>query len=147
MLQGAPAAHTASSGRLGEGVRPSYVVRGLSVLALVDGAGPDGRDRPPQRSTGDLRLVGVGCRAVGADVDVVRLRLGHLLGRELEQPPGDAELDRARESQNSVAKIGTYLDQVVDVFYVTDQAGNKIEDEARLQHIRTRLLEASAGVE
>ncbi|QBX56155.1 GNAT family N-acetyltransferase [Nocardioides seonyuensis] len=38
VLQGAPAAHTASSGRLGEGVRPSYVVRGLSVLALVDGA-------------------------------------------------------------------------------------------------------------
>ena len=29
----------------------------------------------------------------------------------------------------SVAKIGTYLDQVVDVFYVTDQAGGKMTDE------------------
>ena len=31
----------------------------------------------------------------------------------------------------SLAKIGTYLDQVVDVFYVTDQAGRKIDDESR----------------
>ncbi len=45
----------------------------------------------------------------------------------------------------SVAKIGTYLDQVVDVFYVTDQAGNKINDEPWLQHIRTRLLAAIDG--
>ena len=29
------------------------------------------------------------------------------------------------------AKIGTYLDQVVDVFYVTDQQGRKMQDEAR----------------
>jgi [protein-PII] uridylyltransferase len=42
----------------------------------------------------------------------------------------------------SVAKIGTYIDQVVDVFYVTDQAGNKIHDEGRLQEISNRLLEA-----
>jgi [protein-PII] uridylyltransferase len=42
----------------------------------------------------------------------------------------------------SLAKIGTYLDQVVDVFYVTDQAGRKIDDESRLEQIRTRLLEA-----
>jgi [protein-PII] uridylyltransferase len=42
----------------------------------------------------------------------------------------------------SFAKIGTYLDQVVDVFYVTDQAGRKIADEERLEQIRTRLLEA-----
>lgn len=40
----------------------------------------------------------------------------------------------------SVAKIGTYLDQVVDVFYVTDQAGKKIEDEGQLRAIRERLL-------
>lgn len=38
------------------------------------------------------------------------------------------------------AKIGTFLDQVVDVFYVTDAAGAKIEDEARLEAIRRRLL-------
>jgi [protein-PII] uridylyltransferase len=42
----------------------------------------------------------------------------------------------------SVAKIGTYLDQVVDVFYVTDQAGHKIYDEERLKEIRVRLLDA-----
>jgi [protein-PII] uridylyltransferase len=42
----------------------------------------------------------------------------------------------------SVAKIGTYLDQVVDAFYVTDQSGGKVENEAQLRDIRTRLLEA-----
>ncbi|MGD9722462.1 MAG: [protein-PII] uridylyltransferase [Pirellulales bacterium] len=42
----------------------------------------------------------------------------------------------------AVAKIGTYLDQVVDVFYVTDAAGHKISDEGRLQEISARLLEA-----
>jgi [protein-PII] uridylyltransferase len=39
------------------------------------------------------------------------------------------------------AKIGTYLDQVVDVFYVTDPKGRKIEGETRLQQIRGRVLE------
>jgi len=39
------------------------------------------------------------------------------------------------------AKIGTYLDQVVDVFYVTDQQGRKVEDPAKLQLTRERLLE------
>ncbi len=42
----------------------------------------------------------------------------------------------------SVAKIGTYLDQVVDVFYVSDRQGRKIEDEGRLQEIRDKLLAA-----
>ena len=41
-----------------------------------------------------------------------------------------------------VARIGTYLDQVVDVFYVTDQGGGKIVDEDRLGEIRRRLHEA-----
>lgn len=41
----------------------------------------------------------------------------------------------------SRARIGTHLDQVVDVFYVTDREGNKVEDEGRLQEIRGRLLE------
>jgi [protein-PII] uridylyltransferase len=40
------------------------------------------------------------------------------------------------------AKVGTYLDQVVDAFYVTDQDGNKIEGAIRLQQIRGRLLDA-----
>lgn len=40
------------------------------------------------------------------------------------------------------AKIGTYLDQVVDVFYVTDAAsGQKVTSPERLQHTRQRLLE------
>lgn len=40
------------------------------------------------------------------------------------------------------AKIGTYLDQVVDVFYVTDAAsGEKVLSAERLQHTRRRLLE------
>ncbi len=42
----------------------------------------------------------------------------------------------------SVAKIGTYLDQVVDVFYVTDRNGRKISDEHRLNEINERLLQA-----
>lgn len=40
------------------------------------------------------------------------------------------------------AKIGTYLDQVVDVFYVTDLDGSKIVDEDRIDEIRERILEA-----
>lgn len=38
------------------------------------------------------------------------------------------------------AKIGTYLDQVVDVFYVVDRKGKKLESTAKLNEIRTRLL-------
>ena len=45
------------------------------------------------------------------------------------------------------AKIGTYIDQVVDVFYVTDQAGNKIEAPARLHATRRKLLEVIEAVE
>lgn len=47
----------------------------------------------------------------------------------------------------SVAKIGTYLDQVVDVFYVTDASGKKIDDQARLQAIRRRLLDEIDALE
>ena len=39
------------------------------------------------------------------------------------------------------ARIGTVMDQAVDVFYVTDADGNKIENEFRLQEIRGRLME------
>jgi len=38
------------------------------------------------------------------------------------------------------AKIGSHLDQAVDVFYVTDDAGQKIGDEQRLTEIRDSLL-------
>lgn len=47
----------------------------------------------------------------------------------------------------SLAKIATHLDQVVDVFYVTDAQGAKIEDEARLDAIRARLLEEIEAIE
>ena len=45
------------------------------------------------------------------------------------------------------AKIGTFLDQVVDVFYVTDQENRKIKDDGRLEEIRRRLMEAVESVE
>ncbi len=40
------------------------------------------------------------------------------------------------------AKISTHLDQVVDVFYVSDLEGNKIEESTALYLIRQRLLQA-----
>lgn len=39
------------------------------------------------------------------------------------------------------AKIGTYLDQVVDVFYVTERDGAKPQSDERLSGIRAQLLE------
>jgi [protein-PII] uridylyltransferase len=39
----------------------------------------------------------------------------------------------------SLAKIATHVDQVLDVFYVTDREGAKLPDEQRLQEIRTAL--------
>jgi [protein-PII] uridylyltransferase len=38
------------------------------------------------------------------------------------------------------AKIATNIDQVVDVFYVTNRGGGKIEDEDRLEHIRREMM-------
>jgi len=43
------------------------------------------------------------------------------------------------------AKVGTFLDQVVDVFYVTDHEGEKIVDEPRLHLLRETLLEVIEG--
>jgi [protein-PII] uridylyltransferase len=42
----------------------------------------------------------------------------------------------------SVAKVSTNLDQIVDVFYVTDQNGDKVEDEQRLLDIRETLTKS-----
>jgi [protein-PII] uridylyltransferase len=39
-----------------------------------------------------------------------------------------------------LAKIATHFDQVVDVFYLTEQDGRKITDEQRLEEIRNTLL-------
>jgi len=39
------------------------------------------------------------------------------------------------------AKIGTYLDQVVDVFYVTDREQQKVTDPRRLDEVQSELLE------
>lgn len=41
-----------------------------------------------------------------------------------------------------IAKIGTYIDQVVDVFYVTDANGNKVDNELRLAEIRSSVYHA-----
>jgi [protein-PII] uridylyltransferase len=41
-----------------------------------------------------------------------------------------------------LAKVSTSADRVLDVFYVTDERGRKVEDADALQRIRTTLLEA-----
>jgi [protein-PII] uridylyltransferase len=41
-----------------------------------------------------------------------------------------------------VAKVSTHLDQVVDVFYVTDLAGAKVTEPTRLYTLRQNLLRA-----
>jgi [protein-PII] uridylyltransferase len=38
------------------------------------------------------------------------------------------------------AKIGTYLDQVVDVFYVTERDGRKVRDDQRAADVRAALM-------
>ncbi len=42
----------------------------------------------------------------------------------------------------SVAKIATSLDQVLDVFYVSDLSGNKVMDAARIDQIQQQLVAA-----
>ncbi len=44
-----------------------------------------------------------------------------------------------------VAKISTNVDQVADVFYVTDATGTKVQDDNRLEHIRLSLYGRLAG--
>jgi len=39
----------------------------------------------------------------------------------------------------SLAKIATHRDQVLDVFYVTDREGSKLQDDRRLAEIRAEL--------
>ena len=46
-----------------------------------------------------------------------------------------------------LAKITTHVDQVVDVFYVTDREGKKIESSDQLQKIREQLLAAIKEME
>jgi len=45
------------------------------------------------------------------------------------------------------ARIATYGERAIDVFYVQDALGDKIEAPARLKRIRERLLEALAAPE
>jgi [protein-PII] uridylyltransferase len=40
-----------------------------------------------------------------------------------------------------LAKINTYVNRVLDVFYVTDSEGHKIESEGALAGIKTRILD------
>ena len=42
------------------------------------------------------------------------------------------------------AKIGSHVDQIVDVFYVTSSEGIKISDPAKLEFVKNTLLEAVA---
>ncbi len=44
------------------------------------------------------------------------------------------------------AKIGTSVDQVVDVFYVTDRQGCKVLDQGRLDDIRAQLFEVITSI-
>jgi len=44
------------------------------------------------------------------------------------------------ELEVHMAKIGTYIDQVVDVFYLTDRDNRKIDSKQQLAEIRNTLL-------
>lgn len=50
------------------------------------------------------------------------------------------------ETSVGYAKIGTYIDQVVDVFYVTDLVGNRILGDNDIETIKHRLLAAIESV-
>ncbi len=43
------------------------------------------------------------------------------------------------------ARIATYAHQVIDVFYVTDESGNKIRNKNQIQLIRKEILRAVTG--
>ena len=49
--------------------------------------------------------------------------------------------------QISLAKINTEGTQVADVFYVTDENGQKITDPASIEKIKTRILSTIAQLE
>ena len=60
------------------------------------------------------------------------------------------ELTRALTNLNlqiSSAKISTYGEKVVDVFYVKNLFGHKVEHDSRLEEIRTKLLQVLAEPE
>jgi [protein-PII] uridylyltransferase len=42
------------------------------------------------------------------------------------------------------AHIATYGERAVDVFYLTDQAGQKIENPAKLKALQAKLLKAAS---
>ncbi|MFO1043962.1 MAG: [protein-PII] uridylyltransferase [Planctomycetaceae bacterium] len=46
-----------------------------------------------------------------------------------------------------LAKIATHFDQVLDVFFVTDETGQKIHDSERLKNIRQQLMSALTDFE
>ncbi len=46
-----------------------------------------------------------------------------------------------------LAKIGTHFDQVIDVFYVTDQAGRKVTNTQQIREIRGTLWDRLAHFE
>ena len=61
-------------------------------------------------------------------------------GRSIYDPQARGDLVRVcRQSDVSLAKIAPHRDQVVDVFYVTDREGSKLQDDRRLAEIRAEL--------
>lgn len=42
------------------------------------------------------------------------------------------------------AKIDTHLDQIADVFYVTESDGSQVQDPDRQEHVRSRLMEVTS---
>jgi [protein-PII] uridylyltransferase len=51
-----------------------------------------------------------------------------------------AAMLRALNLSVTLAKVSTHVDQALDVFYVTDSQGGKIQDEQRIAHIREALM-------
>ena len=46
---------------------------------------------------------------------------------------------------SGVAKIATHVDQVVDVFYVRDFDGRKVDGSARIEAIKLEILQVLPG--
>lgn len=87
------------------------------------------------------KTAGVHVDEAASDVDtVIEVRSGDRLGllRDITKALADAGCDLR------MAKVATYGNQVVDVFYIRDTAGRPIRDAARLAGIRTSL-EAAVG--
>ena len=66
---------------------------------------------------------------------------------DAEPPPFRDQNPLAFNVVQGVARIATYGEQAVDVFYVKDLFGHKVTHERKLAQIEARLLEALAEPE